>query len=146
MSEAVDLLRKLLAVNERILAALEAGKPKPVADDADLDSSYGNPAIAKDPKSWTGESQIGKRMSECDPAYLDAYASREDFFAQKADDAGETDAKGRPRSFYNRRDAARARGWSARLRSGWTPPAEPAFGDDAPMDAANPFNDDNIAF
>jgi|SRR6516162_4789239 hypothetical protein len=97
-----------------------AGVPD-VAFDADLDGPYGNqPIRAKDPKDWTGESQLGKPLSECPPAYLDLVAARLDYFAQHSDDP--------KKAKYNRLDAARARGWAQRLRNGWTPPKAEPFG------------------
>lgn len=149
MSEATDLLRKMSMTLDRILEFLEASRPPAAATAGELDSQYGDPIIEKkDPKDWTGDSMQGKRLSQCPPEYLDLWANREDFFAKKADEAQETDNKGRPKSFYNRRDAARARGWAARLRAGWTPPEEPAFGDETPgQNGADPFaNNDDLSF
>jgi hypothetical protein len=97
-----------------------------MASEADLDSQYGNPPVkAKDPRDWTGDSQVGKRLSECPPAYLDMVAARLDYFAGREEDP--------KKARYNRLDAARARGWAARLRNGWKPPveAEPFGGMDA---------------
>lgn len=94
-----------------------------LAPDSDLDGKYGNlPIKAKDPRDWTGETQVGKRPSECPPEYLDLCASRADYFASI-----ETDVK---KLRYNRLDASRWRGWAARKRAGWTPPPEEpsAFG------------------
>ena len=93
--------------------------PARVAPDIDLDGPYGDPEIrAKDPRDWSGPSQAGKRFSECSAAYLDLLAERFDFFNSQ-----ETDEKKRS---YNTRDAARARGWAARVRAGWKHPATPA--------------------
>jgi hypothetical protein len=93
-----------------------------------LDGPYGDPIIkAKDPKDWTGPPQAGKHFSECPPAYLDLIADRYTYFAGR-----ETDAT---KAGYNRLDAARARGWAARLRAGWTAPRPdgPVFaGDESP--------------
>lgn len=108
-----------------------------IASDADLDGKYGNlPIKAKDPREWTGPSQVGKLPSECPPEYLDLCVSRADYFA-----GTETDAK---KLRYNRLDASRWRGWAARKRAGWQPPApEPsAFGTPATGDidaSAIPF-------
>ena len=144
MAVADDILASLKRI-EAHLAQLLASVPKPppaIADDADLDGQYGNPVIrAAVPRDWTGPSQLGKPFSECPPAYLDMLASRLEYFAQKAEAEGKLTAGGKPVSPFNRRDAARARGWAKRLRDGWKPaPAdladEVAFpSDGAPVDA-----------
>jgi hypothetical protein len=103
-------LKRLVAIAEKRLET----KQGPAAD---LDAPNGNPAIkAKDPRDWTGDSMHGKRLSECPPEYLDLLAARYEYFNTLPD----VDAK---KAHYNRLDAARARGWAARLRAGWTAPA-----------------------
>lgn len=99
-----------------------------VAPDSDLDSQWGDEEIRKDPpRDWSGDSYKGRRMSECPPEYLDALAGYFDWKAGKeAEDAATlTDAdeaaKKSKYSGYSRKSAARARGWAARLRSGWKP-------------------------
>jgi hypothetical protein len=81
----------------------------------DLDGKYGDPTVrAKDPRDWTGDSQLGKPFSECPPAYLDLVADRLDYFCTTEDD---------PKKLkYQQLDAARARGWAKRLRGGWKAP------------------------
>jgi hypothetical protein len=86
---------------------------------ANLDGPHGNPVVKKkDPRDWTGTTMVGRKFSDCPPEYLDMVADRELFFAEKADEAGEKDDKGRPKSYWNHQDAAKARGWAARIRSG----------------------------
>lgn len=106
--EAMRLLREIHAM-------LSAQRPVTV----DIDGPKGDPVLRqKDPRDWSGQTQVGKRMSECPAEYLDLLASRYDYFAGK-----ETDAK---KAGYNRLDAARARGWAARIRAGAVHPATPA--------------------
>ncbi len=121
----LEEIRKQTALLERIAAALAGGAPATASSPrVDIDSAHGNPLIkAKDPRDWSGPPMTGKRFSECPPEYLDLLAERLDYFAGK-----EPDAK---KANYNRLDAARARGWAARLRSGWTPAPV-----DAPIDEA----------
>ncbi len=121
----LEEMRKQTALLERIAAAVSCGAPAtPSAPRVDLDGPHGNPTIAaKDPRDWSGPTMKGKRFSECPAEYLDLLAERLDYFAEK-----EPDAK---KANYNRLDAARARGWAARLRSGWTPAPV-----DAPIDEA----------
>lgn len=91
---------------------------EPIAPDSDLDGKHGDPTIKFDPreKYWTGASCVGLRYSECPEEYLLAMAKYQDACAyMKRKDGNEDKAK------YNERDAARARGWAKRLRSGWRP-------------------------
>lgn len=103
-----------------------AGVEGEVADDADLDSEYGNPTIKFDPREryWTGPSFVGYHFSETAPDYLDATAKYLDACAFMA--AKESDEKNQKSARYKRRDAARARGWAARLRARGEPNAMPA--------------------
>jgi len=119
-------LKELLLLSKSKRAA--AGKPAEatVADDADLDSQYGDEILkAKMPKDWSGIDYKGARMSEAPYELLEMIASRCDYFAQQNDERGEKDDQGRPKSFYDKRTARRARGWAARKKAGWKAP-EPA--------------------
>ncbi len=103
--------------------AMSGGMGKPsgitVASDQDLDSQYGDPIIKmKDPRDWTGPSMIGLTFSQCPAEYLDLVADRLDYFASKAEEEGKTTSAGKPVAPYNRKDAARARGWALRVRAG----------------------------
>lgn len=89
-----------------------------IASDEELDGRYGDPVIRKDPARWRGESFVGCTLSQTTPDYLDAFASFKEWTASKND---EVEAK-KKYAAYDRRDAARARGWAARLRAGWKPP------------------------
>lgn len=121
-------LKQLLALSQQRTARTTEGG-KAVASDRDLDGQYGNPEVRlRDPKDWSGPTMKGRRFSTCPPEYLDLIAERCEFFATKDDEKGEKTPKGVPRSKYHRADAARARGWAARLRAGWTPPAAGAAG------------------
>lgn len=145
---AEEVLATLKSMNAALLLLVEhfgcgakpaatAGNSVPtVASDADLDSKYGNPEVkAKSPRDWMGDSQHGKRFSECPPDYLIMVADRLDYFA-----GNEEDPK---KARYNRLDASRARGWEQRLRNGWTAPEpDEAF----PSDGAAPLTDEDIAF
>ncbi len=123
MAATADDLLVVLKSIDVSLKALVAAQPKPppqLADASDLDGQYGDPIIMqKDPRDWRGDTQHGKRYSECPPEYLDLVASRLDYFAEKADAENKLTAGGKPVGPLNRRDAARARGWAARLRGGW---------------------------
>jgi len=123
MSDATILSR--LATLEARVAALESGPGrtpttpgKAIADDEELDSSFGNPVVRKDPTKWDGPSYAGCRMSECPPKYLRLLASKFDYMAKMADEEGKTwtnkEGKQIPASTFSRKDAARARGWALR--------------------------------
>lgn len=147
-NEALDVLHSIDASLKSLLAIHRATQPKEVAEDIDLDSPYGDPLIrAKDPRDWNGPSQLGNTFSLCPPEYLDLVASRLDFFAEKAELEGTLTSTGKLVAPYNRKDAARARGWAKRLRAGWKSPAAAESTPD--MAAGNPFvtvPDETIAF
>lgn len=121
---------------ERVIAALGAvftGGGAEVADDDELDSKFGDPIVKKDPtdRFWKGPGFVNKRMSECSPEYLDALAKYKDVCAKLKEKEG-SESK-RKYAEYDRKDAARARGWARRIRAGWKPPEKPA----APSFASN---------
>ncbi len=136
--ETIALLKSIDASLKDLLALSKLKRAKEAtanAPDADLDSQYGNPEIkAKDPRDWTGPSMIGKRFSECPATYLDLLAERYDYVA-----GNEADEKKRN---YVRLDAARARGWAARVRVGYKP-AAPKEPEGFPSDA---MTSDDIQF
>ncbi len=123
---------EILATLKRIEAKLDAALAKrqqeersrpvaapsseAVASDVDLDSQYGNPTVKFNPRDWTGTSCKGLTYADCPADFLDILASTLEFFANKnaADDP--------KKAGYERKDAARARGWAKRLRSGWDKP------------------------
>lgn len=154
---AIDLLKSIDASLKQLLAQMRVSKPKEIASDADLDGQYGDPTIkAADPRDWTGPSQKGKRFSECSSEYLNLVADRLDYFADVAEREGKLTSGGKPVAPYNRKDAARARGWAARVRSGRVPQqrqteAAPDDFDSAPAEypafaAAGSLTDDDIPF
>lgn len=89
-----------------------------VATDADLDSQWGDEDVKKDPPRWTkggGAPVAPCRMSACPPDFLEELASFKDWQAQKNDEKGTPE--GKKYAGYDRKSAARARGWAARLRA-----------------------------
>jgi hypothetical protein len=122
------------------------------ADDRDLDSQYGDEEVRFNPRDWTGPAMKGRRMSECPPDFLDMLAETLDYFARKNAGAGAMTTGGKPKADFDRRGAARARGWARRLRAGWKAPemgsdsgGAPAFGEPAWMQG-NGGGDDDLAF
>ena len=135
-AETIRLLTSIDASLKALLARGNGGE-SPVNDRV-CDGPHGDPIIkAKDPRDWTGEAMKGRHFSECPPDYLDLLAERYDYFAEKSnndaqsasDEAELQDAQKSLR--YAKLDAARARGWAARLRAGWTAPV-PVRGDHEP--------------
>jgi hypothetical protein len=113
------------------------------AADADLDGQYGDPTIKFDPKRWSGRSYVGSTYSQTEPAYLDAVAEALEWSANNPRPGKEKYAS------YDRRDAARARGWAARLRkSGPRTEGAPPAGPQEPLlpDYESPPGDDDIPF
>lgn len=92
-----------------------------VASEAELDGQYGDPEVRRDPSSkyWSGQSFVGCHLSGCPADYLDAFAKYKDACAWANDKDGSD--KKKKYAEYDRRDAARARGWAARVRAGWKP-------------------------
>jgi hypothetical protein len=84
-----------------------------VADDRELDSDKGDPVIRRDPKRWQGPSYVGKHYSECPADYLLTLADFKEWSA--ANPRPDADPK---YADYDRRDAARARGWAKRNANG----------------------------
>jgi hypothetical protein len=101
-----------------------AGSSRPVADDAELDSRFGDPSIRRDAKRWAGASYVGARYSQCPTDYLLCLAESLEYFADK--DKAKPDPpkhqNGKPWWEYNLKDAARARGWAERNRGKAMPP------------------------
>jgi len=136
--EKLDLIIETLGRIEAKLSAI----PKPttsageVASDYDLDGRFGDEDIRKDPtaKYWQGESFVGTKMSQTTPEFLDAYAKYKDACAYMNEKKG--DPEKAKYIGYDRKSAARARGWSKRLRDGYkkvsTVPQSEFAGDDEP--------------
>jgi len=122
----LDALEKRLAARANAPAGPPADAGGGVASAADLDGPHGNPTIKYDPKEkyWQGESFVGYHFSETSPEYLDAMARYLDACAFMG--AKDEDEKKRKAASYKARDAARARGWAARLRAGGARAAAPA--------------------
>ncbi|MEI8259192.1 MAG: hypothetical protein WCJ30_26280 [Deltaproteobacteria bacterium] len=87
-----------------------------LARDVDLDGPRGDPEVRFAPKRWSGADYRGKRYSQCSPDFLDMLADTLEWFARRDDDSGAVDRNGNPKGKWGRLDAARARGWSQRLR------------------------------
>ena len=82
------VLARLEAKVDRLLAQQGGATAPGIASDADLDGQYGDEEVKKNPKRWTGESFIGRRMSECSPEFLDSLAGHFDYKAERdAEDA-----------------------------------------------------------
>lgn len=127
MGAGTDIMNELAAMRaqltriETLLSARPAAAPQPsVAGDADLDGQYGDPEVKKNPPRWTGTPEAPRRMSECSPEFLAELASFHDWRVGVAED----DKK----RGYAAKDAARARGWRARILAGWKPPEPPGDG------------------
>jgi hypothetical protein len=119
---SIDLsLRTLVVIAQkkaeaRVTTAAVAIAPA-VASDRDLDGKYGDPEVKFNPRDWTGEPIKGLHMSACPAEALDMLAETFDYFAQKAEETNEV-YNGKLVAPYKRIDAARARGWAARIRAG----------------------------
>jgi len=110
-------LRSIRAA-QKAPSATSAASTAAVATDEELDGKYGNEPIRKDPsaKYWEGASHKDDLPSECPADYLDALAKYKDACAFMNEKSGD-EAKAKYIA-YDRRDAARYRGWAARVRAG----------------------------
>lgn len=138
---------ELLAAMKRIEAKLDAvlakrqqeerSKPAPaaanVATDADLDSQYGDPKCRFMPRDWAGDSFKGATASQCPADLCDMMANTLEYFADKN---AASDPK---KAGYDRKDAARFRGWAIRKRNGWKPTEE------TPAQRSYDFDDSDTA-
>lgn len=134
-----DATERRFAKLEARIAILEKGAAvgRP-ADDADLDSEWGDPVVRKDPSRWKGQSFAGRHMSECPSDYLLSLAGLFDWMADKDEEKGntythKTSGEQVPTAPFKRKDAARARGWAARNKGKGVPPVESVGTDDIPF-------------
>ena len=147
--KSIDLsLRTLVVIAQKKAEAPTPAGETPrlvpnVASDRDLSGDYGDPIVkAKSPRDWTGEPMLGRKFSECPPEYLELVAERLDYFAERDEATNELASNGKPKAYYSRLDAARARGWIKRIREGKTAPAKPA----APSGWTEPADDESVPF
>lgn len=110
-----DAIRKAFAELRARVASLEAASGL-FASDRDLDGQYGDPKIKFAPRDWRGSNYVGKPMSQCVPDFLEMLAESLSYAADHPREGKEKYAS------FNRKDAARARSWARRLRSGAVPP------------------------
>lgn len=117
--ESIDASLKVLVAAHRATAVASGA----VADALDLDGKYGDEVVRFNPRDWNGDDIKGAKMSACPPEALELLAKAYDYFAQKNEkDNKRTDA-GKPVWEYDKRSAARARGWAQRKAEGWKHPA-----------------------
>jgi hypothetical protein len=116
-----------------------------IADDDELDSDHGDPKVRKTPpaKYWKGEPFAGKSLSRLTLAQLDAYGKYKDACAYAAEKNPDPEKPKQAKYIeYDRRDAARARGWARRIRGGWVAPPEPegtSLDSSGDFDTSDPF-------
>lgn len=113
-----DTLKKMLRLAQQRTSKITAAQGPTIADDRDLDSQWGDPAVRKMPPRWKGDDFSGLHMSQCPAELLDALAGFFDWAAGKAEENNERTDKGKAIADYKRMDAARARGWAKRIREG----------------------------
>ena len=86
-----------------------------VASDHDLDGEHGDQLVKKDPTRYKGPPMAPRKMSQGTAEWLDSVAEFHTWRAGKCQEEGK-DPK------WPLLDAARARGWAARIRGGWKAP------------------------
>lgn len=120
-NESLALLRRIAVAVEKMAGISNAAGGGEVADDADLDGKYGDFVVKFHPNRWNGEPMKGRKLSQCPADFLAMLAESFDYFAKKAEEAGEETSGGKPVAQYKRKDAARCRGWAKRIRDGYKP-------------------------
>jgi hypothetical protein len=152
-TESLSLLRSILSAVQSGAIAPSSSTPAlasaGIADDRDLDSQWGNEEVRVNPRDWSGPSMKGQRMSECPPDFLDMLADTLDYFARKNAASNALTTSGKPKADFDRKAAARARGWARRLRNGWSDAAEPvgdSYGTPASFGDYPPAGNDDIPF
>lgn len=138
LDDVVEGLRAIYREIRHLRLLQEASLSDAIAPADDMD----DPQIRFDPKSWRGPTFKGERMSACPPAYLDHLARALMAMARNEQAEGKL-YKGKPSYVYKVADAARARRWALRRRTGWTPPPPPKEEPTAPT--ANPFGGGGLA-
>ncbi len=96
----------------------------------ELDSKYGDPVVKFKPNKWTGEDFVGSDFSECSAEFLEMLGEALAYSATHPKPGKEQYIE------YNRKDAARAFGWAARIRAGG---GTPRTADGLPVDDDVPF-------
>lgn len=119
--ETIALLKSIDASLKVLIHQSRGPVQKLVADDRDLDGQYGDPVLKFTPRDWTGDPYKDRKFSECPADLLDLVAETLDYFAKKAEEKGEKTSGGKDVAPFKRLDAARARGWAARVRAGRVP-------------------------
>lgn len=100
--------------------ALPAKLVETEASDYELDGQWGNPEVRSDPTWWSKAghpTMVGKKFSECTPEYLRALAKRFEWMGDQDDDKKAVDEKGRPKSYWPRKNASYALGWARRIEA-----------------------------
>lgn len=107
------------------------------ASDADMSGKYGDPEVKFEPRGWTGDVMKGRKFSQCPTEFLVMLAGMFDYFAQKNDQTKAVDDKGRPKSTWDRKNAALARGWADRNRRTGAKPVTPKQSFDQGQDVSS---------
>ena len=136
-AEILAALKRIEAKLDAVLAKRqqeERSRPakatENVASDQDLDSQYGDPKCRFMPRDWNGDNFKGATASQCPAELCDMMANTLEYFADKKASEDPTKAG------YDRKDAARFRGWAVRKRNGWKPTMETPGGGDYDFDDA----------
>ncbi len=112
------------------------------ATDAELANKHGDPDVKFSAKGLPpGEPDTkGRKLSTMSPATLRVLASTFDYFADQADAEGTLDTKGRPKSMWEARNAALARGW---LRKKTAPAMPTTTGKTPPKNAGDSWEEED---
>jgi len=115
----VEAGRIFLEIGKRMGADPSLVMGPRVATDAQMSGPKGDPECGINLRDWKGPLMKGRKFSMCPPEYLDQLAEYLQYRGENPKEGKEKYAK------FDLLDAARARGWAARIRAA-TPDATPA--------------------
>jgi len=127
LTERIEALEAVVAELRASVTAFENASGL-YASDAELASDKGDPVVKWPLRNWAGRNDVGKKFSECAPTFLDALAENLQYRAdhpkakpKQGQSQEEAEANARKYADWDRKDAARARSWARRIRSGKMP-------------------------
>jgi hypothetical protein len=120
VEERLSLLERENAALRARLESLESATGL-FASDKELSGQHGDPVVKFSPRNWRGPDFKGQQFSKCSAEFLDVLAEALAYSAAHPKDGKEKFVP------YNLADAAKARSWSRRIRSGGAPAAPKPF-------------------
>jgi len=118
MTDSIDKINELEARISKLEKAAMAASIKAAVDEVfpfvKLDEEWADKQIKIQPRSWKGESMVGKKMSECPSDFLQELASYLQYMGSRdrMSPTPKCNANGKPYWEYTLFDAKLARTWA----------------------------------